>query len=128
MKLNFVFILVIVFLTACSTTYQPLGTTGGYQDKKTSEDTYWILFEGNGHTDLKTVEAHWNTRASELCGPNGYTSEDFEVDYEMVDSVDLSGIAFGIASPSVTHYPYAVGHAQCNTTASIKPVKPTSSR
>lgn len=51
--------LVLVITTGCATSYQPMGFSGGYDDRRTSRNTFDILFSGNGYTS--------SGRSADLC-------------------------------------------------------------
>jgi len=64
-------------LCACVTAYQPSGFTGGYSDRKASEDVWTIHYGGNGYTTAETVQTFWLYHAAELTLSNGY--DGFEI-------------------------------------------------
>jgi hypothetical protein len=64
-------------LAACVTAYQPLGATGGYEDKQLDNDTYQVAFYGNGNTPRPVVLKYFLHRCAELTLEKGY--EYFEI-------------------------------------------------
>lgn len=64
--------LVAIALAACVTTYQPLGTTGGYQERSVGKDRWFVEFFGNGHTSRDTVMVYWLQRCAEVTVINGF--------------------------------------------------------
>lgn len=59
---NIKMLFITVFLTVasgCATSYQPMGHTGGYEDKQTGRNTFNIFFAGNGFTTPQ--------RSTDLC-------------------------------------------------------------
>jgi len=64
-KLYTLFIL-FVFLTNCSTPYQPKGTLGGYSEEKILDNLYRIEFEGNQHSKPEKIQNYLLYRCAEL--------------------------------------------------------------
>lgn len=64
-------------LGGCMTAYQPLGATGGYEDKQLDKDTYQVAFYGNGNTPRPVVLKYFLHRCAELTLEKGY--EYFEI-------------------------------------------------
>ena len=71
------FILPIAAVIAgCATPYQAQGSLnglGGYKETKIGDNTYELVFYGNGNTSPETVLSYWHRRAKELCGSDKYT-------------------------------------------------------
>jgi hypothetical protein len=61
-----------VGLTACTTSYGPSGFTGGYEERKVSDDAYIVSFYGNGNTSDQQVWNFWIYRCAELTLQKGY--------------------------------------------------------
>ena len=59
-------------LTACATAYQPMGSTGGYEQTQLDESTFAIRFYGNGFTNRNTVTQYARLRAAEIGKQLGY--------------------------------------------------------
>jgi len=55
-----------------ATAYQPYGLTGGYSDKKLSEDEFLISFDGNIRTDGDRAIHFTMLRAADITLSNGY--------------------------------------------------------
>jgi hypothetical protein len=55
-----------------ATAYKPYGLTGGYSDKKLSEDEFIIAFDGNIRTDADRAIHFTMLRAAEITLNNGY--------------------------------------------------------
>jgi hypothetical protein len=62
-----------IFITACSTPYQPNGLGGGYSDTKLNDNTYMVSFRGNGYTGSATLFNLILRRAADLTAQNGYS-------------------------------------------------------
>lgn len=73
-------------LSACATTYQSTGATGGFRDRHVAEDVYRVSFSGNGFATRETAQTYWLYRAAELTLEKGY--QGFQI---------LSPIALGAA-------------------------------
>jgi len=71
-------------LTGCVTSYQPLGTTGGYTDRQIDDQTLHVEFRGNGYTSRDTVHKYFMYRCAELTQQHGFR-------YFMVVPTALSG-------------------------------------
>ena len=71
-------------LTGCVTSYQPLGTTGGYKDRQIDDQTLHVEFRGNGYTSRDTVHKYFMYRCAELTRQHGFK-------YFMVVPTALSG-------------------------------------
>ena len=64
--------LFFVFLTNCSTPYQPKGTFGGYSEEKILDNLYRIEFEGNQHSKPEKIQNYLLYRCAELTQEKGY--------------------------------------------------------
>ncbi len=62
----------VTLLTACATTYQPMGFTGGYEDTRLDENVFSIYFAGNGFTGRQRAQDFAFLRAAELTLNYGY--------------------------------------------------------
>lgn len=73
MKKNIIFILVL-FLTACATPYQPYSmfSGGGYSDTKLQEDVFRINFHGNDATAYDRAQDFAMLRAADVTLLNGF--------------------------------------------------------
>ncbi len=40
----------VLLLQGCATGYQPFGARGGYSERRITDDTYYVVFSGNGKT------------------------------------------------------------------------------
>jgi len=97
-------------LTGCMTAYQPLGATGGYQDKQLDKDTYQVSFFGNGNTPRPVVLKYFLHRCAELTLERGY--EYFEI-YSAKGEAPRSGVRQGAYAqmratysvPTITYVP-----------------------
>lgn len=70
---HIIFIVILPFLlTACATTYQPKGLSGGYSEIQLDPTTARITFEGNGYSSRSTVEAYLIYRAAEVTIERGF--------------------------------------------------------
>lgn len=67
-----VFLLFLFFVSACSTSYQPEGRTGGYTDIQLSKNVFSVSFSGNGFTSNKKTNDFALLRAAELMYRNNY--------------------------------------------------------
>jgi len=65
--------LACLLLAGCTTTYGPMGYTGGYTDTQIEEDVYRVRFSGNGMTTKDMVWQYWIYRCAELTTQKGYT-------------------------------------------------------
>lgn len=65
-------ILVSGLLSACATSYQPQGYSGGYTDMKLGKDIYQVSFKGNGYTGSDRVNRFFLRRCAELTQQQGY--------------------------------------------------------
>lgn len=61
-----------LLISACATSYQSKGLTGGFTDFRLDANTYRVTFEGNGHTSRQTVETYLLYRCAELTAQSGY--------------------------------------------------------
>lgn len=59
-------LLAVLATTACATSYQPMGDTGGYEQTQLDSNTFAIRFHGNGFTSLEAVDKYAKLRASEI--------------------------------------------------------------
>lgn len=68
----FLALVLIVILSACSTTYHPMGLTGGYSDSRLAPDIYRVAFYGNAYTANERVKDLALLRAAELTVQQGF--------------------------------------------------------
>lgn len=66
-----VFVTLLLF-TACSTTYQPSGFTGGFEETVLAPDVVRVVFAGNGYTSRQKTQDLALLRAAELAKKAGY--------------------------------------------------------
>ncbi len=59
-------------LAACTTSYQPRGLGGGYEDEALGGDRFRISVRGNGFTGAGTTELYFYRRAAEIANQHGY--------------------------------------------------------
>lgn len=101
-----------LLLAGCMTAYQPLGATGGYQEKQLDKDTYHVGFVGNGNTPRTVVLKYFLHRCAELTLERGY--EYFEI-YSAKGDGPQSGLpqgpytqvrkVSGYTPPTITYMP-----------------------
>ena len=65
-------ITLLIFLTNCSTPYQPKGMLGGYSEEKILKDLYRVEFEGNQHSKPEKIQNYLMYRCAELTQEMGY--------------------------------------------------------
>ena len=68
----FTLLLIFIFLTNCSTSYQPKGTMGGYSEEKILDNLYRVEFEGNQHSKPEKIQNYLLYRCAELTQEMGY--------------------------------------------------------
>jgi len=70
-------LLVIMFFAAllggCATSYQPIGQSGGFYNRKVAENIYVIGFNGNGFTNSQRANDFARLRAAEIGEKLGFT-------------------------------------------------------
>jgi len=71
LKLYTLFLL-FIFLTNCSTPYQPKGSIGGYSEEKILDNLYRVEFEGNQHSKPEKIQNYLLYRCAELTQEMGY--------------------------------------------------------
>lgn len=66
--------LAVLVLQGCAvpTAYQPHAYTGGYSERRITDDMYEVMFSGNGNTPKATVERYFLYRCAELTKEKGY--------------------------------------------------------
>ena len=62
----------LLTLAACVTGYNARGLTGGWEERQTKPDTWWVSYRGNGYTSRETVQTYFLFRAAELTLAQGY--------------------------------------------------------
>jgi hypothetical protein len=70
-RLTFI-VLAAVLLSACATSYQSGGLTGGYTEKKISDSAYVVTYSGNGFASKDRIYYFWMYRCAELTLQNGF--------------------------------------------------------
>ena len=63
--------LVVLFSTACATSYGPNGVFGGYSETKVDNNTYIVSFKANSYTSQERVWYFWLFRCAELTREKG---------------------------------------------------------
>ena len=71
LKLSILF-LIFIFLTNCSTPYQPKSMLGGYSEEKILNNLYRVEFEGNQHSKPEKIQNYLLYRCAELAQEMGY--------------------------------------------------------
>jgi len=100
----FVFILLSLLLTGCATSYQPHAYSGGYSEKKLSENVYRVSFSGNGYTPLKRATNLSLLRTAEVTIEAGYN---YFVLLDESTSIDRSS---SVTTPVTTTLTYGNGY------------------
>jgi hypothetical protein len=59
-------LLLALALSACATTYQPRGATGGFSETQMGDGIYQVRFQGNGYTSLDLTTEFLMRRCAEL--------------------------------------------------------------
>jgi hypothetical protein len=98
--------LLVVLISGCKTTYQPRGSTGGYEDKKLGEGVYYIYSRVNASTEPKKALEFWHRRAKELCG------SDYVAEIESKDTINVNPGPYNRTSV----WPVVDGIAKCKLT------------
>lgn len=92
-----IYLLFLLFLTSCATTYHPVGLLGdGYSEIVMNKDSFFVTFKGNSHTSSEMAMRFALLRASELTLASGYnyftiiSSQDQSSSYKYCQT-DLNG-------------------------------------
>lgn len=64
-------IIASAFLVGCATSYQPMGSNGGYEEIKLDENVFRIHFRGNRYTNMERAQDFVFLRAAELTIQSG---------------------------------------------------------
>jgi hypothetical protein len=70
------YFLVIIFTSAlfsCATGYHKKGFSGGYWERKMSNNMFEVGFRGNGYTSSETVNSYFKRRCAELTLKSGFS-------------------------------------------------------
>ena len=71
--MKYIFVLILaVLVTACATTYQSKGFSGGYSETQLDENIFRVTFNGNGYTSRERVADFTLLRSAELTLETGY--------------------------------------------------------
>jgi len=65
-------IFTFLLLTACSTSYQPNSSSGGFSETQLDDNLFLVSFTGNGYTDNQKAVDFCLLRCSELCLSKGF--------------------------------------------------------
>ena len=65
-------LLLIAIISACATSYQKLGSTGGYSETALAENVYRVNFAGNAYTSLENSDDYTLLRCAELTLEKNY--------------------------------------------------------
>ncbi|PIR31688.1 MAG: hypothetical protein COV36_07350 [Alphaproteobacteria bacterium CG11_big_fil_rev_8_21_14_0_20_44_7] len=112
---RFLSLALLLALTSCATE-TPYGSlmeqsTGGYVDRKISENEYEVQVRGNHKTSHDRLIEYFHKRATELCGSDEYES-DIKKEYNtVVNDAVFTGYYF---IPASRHdYPHVTGNVTC---------------
>lgn len=61
-----------ILLSACATTYQSVGATGGYSETRLDEKVFRVSFKGNGYTSQERASDFALLRCAEIALQHGY--------------------------------------------------------
>ena len=75
-----------VCLAGCATPYGKTGLTGGYSEKRLSDNVYRVTFSANGYTTQETAQTFWLYRAVEITLENGFDG------FRIVSDMRFSGL------------------------------------
>jgi len=65
-------IIASTFLVGCATSYQPMGSSGGYEETRLDENVFLVHFRGNRYTKMERTQDFAFLRAAELTIQSGY--------------------------------------------------------
>ena len=71
-KRIFALCMIMLTLSACSSSYGPLNSMGGYQEKQIGKDMMEVKFHGNQHTSKETVSQLLLYRCAEVTDKAGF--------------------------------------------------------
>lgn len=97
--------MLVLALAGCATPYGPRGLMGGYDERRLSEDEWWLEVSGNGFTSGTTLRYYFERRARELCG-GPYTTPQISSEWERGGSTYT--VQRGWAGPEVREHPGAL--------------------
>jgi hypothetical protein len=66
------YLIFLLFLSGCATSYKPDGFLGGYSEVQLSEKIWKVSFSGNGYTNPRRAEDLALLRSAELTLKSGY--------------------------------------------------------
>lgn len=89
-------IIVAVWVSACATTYQDLGFTGGVAAHQIGETRFRVEARGNAFTDISTVHDFVMLKAAETALEHGYEY------FIVMDGWDASSTAY-VTTPTTTN-------------------------
>jgi hypothetical protein len=72
MKVLITTIILSFLVCGCATTYQPHGATGGYSERRLSDNSFQIRFNGNGYTHRDVAKDYALLRSAEVTLLAGY--------------------------------------------------------
>jgi curli biogenesis system outer membrane secretion channel CsgG len=123
-----ILLLVLLFLTACSTTYHKSDNKGfGYFDAKLPGNMFIVSFRGNDHTSLEDLKEMFLLRCAEVTVKNGYKYfqilEKKGLRYEAIKTDDLTaeGVAFNIKALLFTGELFAESNSGNNQKLALFP-------
>ena len=72
MRIKLVALSAVCLLCSCATAYQPDGVSGGYADRRLSDNTAQVSFRGNRFSTPETLHAYLLRRCADVTLQNGY--------------------------------------------------------
>jgi hypothetical protein len=91
MYIKLFFVLLLFFITSCSTGYQSQGLAGGYSEQLTGQNTATVFYKSNAFSSMSETRKHAMRRAAELTLQKGYDYFLIESDNQYVKNQKFSG-------------------------------------
>jgi hypothetical protein len=71
-RIKLVFVAAVLLLSGCATAYQPDGISGGYSDRRLSDNTAQVTFRGNRFDTPEMLHSYLLRRCADVTLQNGY--------------------------------------------------------
>jgi len=105
----------VLAVSSCGTSYQPLGISGGYSETRLAPDVVKVRFSANAYTSSEKAQDLALLRCADLCLQSGYRYFHVGADSVNVSHSTIVTPGSSFTTGTATGYGYGVGYNQTTT-------------